>query len=200
MIKLTLAEARALQQACAGDLRSQAAVDALERLAKARAASNVGVAKGQAPIVDSRGAGAAATQAFAEKRKWADPLVLDARVPVAWSAVTELVSTWPLPDAYRSKTEGRFVQELVRPALASGEIRAWGYEPIRLRIAPGLHYTPDVVAVLLDGELELWEAKGGYQWSQDRVRIKAAAGAWPELHIRIWQWKGGNWSMERVGW
>lgn len=199
-MKLTPQEARALQQACNGDLRSQAAIDALERLQKARAASGTARTSRQAPIVDSRGAGAAATQAFAEKRKWADPLVLDARVPVAWSAVTELVSTWPLPEAYRSKTEGRFIQELVRPALASGKIQDWAYEPIRLRIAPGLHYTPDVVVVLPNGELELWEVKGGWQWSQDRVRIKAAAGAWLELHIRIWAWRGGNWSMERVGW
>ena len=74
----------------------------------------------------------------------------------------------------QNKTEARFEAWLkARP-----EVVEFGYEPLRFVLANAANYTPDFVALLEDGTVEVWEIKGSMGWSMDtasQVRWKAAA-------------------------
>lgn len=80
-----------------------------------------------------------------------------------------------------------------------GEIQAWVFEPLKLKLAPATFYAPDFLVVLADGSVELHETKG--HWEDDaRVKIKCAARMFP-----WWQFVGvqeitprkSDWKFER---
>jgi hypothetical protein len=60
----------------------------------------------------------------------------------------------------------------------NGEIVAWHYEKITLKLADDTRYTPDFFVVLNDGAVHLEEVKG--HWRDDaKVKIKVAAAQFP---------------------
>ena len=77
-----------------------------------------------------------------------------------------------------NKTEQRYAMHLeVRKR--AGEIVKFGYESIKLILAPNTSYTPDFYVVCADGSMEFHEVKGF--WEDDsRVKFKVAADKYPE--------------------
>ncbi len=110
----------------------------------------------------------------------------------------EAVPTKPKPnlDGYRSKLERQYADHLEWLRTTS-EIRAWYYEPVKLRLARLTHYTPDFLVVLADGALELHEVKGF--WRDDaRLKIKVAADKYGGMFRFVAvERKHGAWMYER---
>ena len=93
-------------------------------------------------------------------------------------------------------TEARYagyLEELKR----TGQVAAWAYEAVKLRLADRTFYTPDFLVVMADGGMELHEVKG--HWEDDaRVKIKVAARLFPWFCFRAVQWnsKAKKWAFE----
>lgn len=77
--------------------------------------------------------------------------------------------------------------------MGGGEIKAWWFERIKLKLADNTHYTPDFMVLLADGTIEMHEVKGF--WRDDaRVKIKVAATVFP-----VFQFMGVTFHRAR-GW
>ena len=78
---------------------------------------------------------------------------------------------------------------------ATGEIRSFMYEPIKLRLAERTTYTPDFMVVTNDMTIELHEVKGF--WEDDaRVKVKVAAEIFPMFLFKAFTRKRGIWIEE----
>jgi hypothetical protein len=84
--------------------------------------------------------------------------------------------------------------ELLRRA---GEIRAWSYEPMKLRLADKTYYSPDFLVVLGNGEMELHETKGFWQ-DDARVKIKVAAEQFPWFRFAAFTVEKGRFLREDI--
>jgi hypothetical protein len=80
------------------------------------------------------------------------------------------------PAAGMNGIERRYADELYKLQLA-GEILAYEYEPIKLRLAKGTFYTPDFLVVYPD-HFEFHEVKG-YARDDAMVKVKVAARLYP---------------------
>lgn len=84
------------------------------------------------------------------------------------------------PSEGMNRTEAKYAGELEVRRLA-GEIWAWWFEPLKLRLADKTYYTPDFLVQHADDRLEFVEIKG--HWEDDaRVKWKTAAELCP------WAW------------
>lgn len=93
-----------------------------------------------------------------------------------------------------NKTENRYAAELESRRVL-GEIVAWRFEPLKLRLAKRTYYEPDFLVVLPSGRLEFHEVKGF--WRDDaRVKIKVAADQFAMFKFLAVSWKGGQWKCE----
>jgi hypothetical protein len=93
-------------------------------------------------------------------------------------------------------TERRYARflELRRTA---GEVLWYGYEPIRIKLAPRTWYTPDFVLLMRDGSIEIHEVKGF--WRDDaRVKFKVAATMLPFATFRAVRRDGDGWDVETL--
>lgn len=81
----------------------------------------------------------------------------------------------------------------------TGEIVAWAYEAVKLRLADKTFYTPDFIVIRADGGIELHEVKG--HWEDDaRVKIKVAATQHPWFVFRAVKYScHGGWKFENFG-
>ena len=102
-----------------------------------------------------------------------------------------------------NKTELLYVTEQLEPRRIVGEISAYDFEPMKLRLGGDWKttYLVDFLVTLASGELEVHEVKGGH-WEDDaRVKIKVAAHQYPQFRFlafsRLSVAKGGGWSAER---
>ncbi len=88
-------------------------------------------------------------------------------------------------DGYRSKAEARYAA-ILEARKASGEIRDWAYESIRLRLVDGeiVWYTPDFDVLELDGTTTLIEIKG-YMREAARIRYLMARQRYPQFRFRL---------------
>lgn len=96
-------------------------------------------------------------------------------------------------DPYRSNLERDFAAHL-----DTGYSTRWLYEPVRLKIATGLKpawYTPDFLAFRAEGEPWFYEVKGFWREAA-RVRIKVAAGLYPEFRFVAVTREKGEWKYE----
>jgi hypothetical protein len=97
-----------------------------------------------------------------------------------------------------NKTEARYEEEVLKPALHAGEIAWYRFEGFKLRLADKTFYTPDFAVMLASGEIECHEVKGF--WRDDaRVKIKIAADQYPFRFIAVSvrpQKVGGGWARE----
>jgi len=94
--------------------------------------------------------------------------------------------------ARMNATESRYAEVLEAKRL-NGEILWWQFEPMRLRIGNNWKttYTPDFMAVLPSGEIELVDVKGSGPWEEDaRVKIKCASRLYPMFHWVAEKWRG----------
>jgi len=102
--------------------------------------------------------------------------------------------------AYASRLEADFAGELELWRKA-GTIYTWRYEPITLRLGPGLTYRPDFWLVWQDGSVGFVEVKG---WMRDDARAKllAAAEQYPEFRFLLATRPGGKrgqWVITEIG-
>lgn len=81
----------------------------------------------------------------------------------------------------------------------AGEVLAWKFEPMKLRLAKKTFYTPDFMVVHKDLHISFDETKGFWQ-DDARVKIKVAAKDFPWFKFRAIQKlakkRGGGWTIE----
>lgn len=98
-------------------------------------------------------------------------------------------------------TEEKYSRHL-QDRLMVGEIRWWGYETWKFRLADKTWYTPDFIVVTNDLKIEAHEVKalwntGKPGWQEDaRVKIKAAAEIHPVKFIAVTLTRDGSWEVE----
>lgn len=94
-----------------------------------------------------------------------------------------------------NKTEAAYAQHLDLLQRA-GEIRAWRFEAITLKLADGTRYTPDFLVERWHGSApELHEVKGF--WRDDAlVKFKVAAELFPMFRFRVVRRKRHEWEVQ----
>lgn len=95
-----------------------------------------------------------------------------------------------------TKTEARYLNEVLRPQEAAGAVSAIAFQPMTIRLANGHRYTPDF-AFISGGRMHLVEVKGSYQlgsYQRARLAFDQAAVEWP-CFVWIWAELGedGGW-------
>lgn len=95
-----------------------------------------------------------------------------------------------------NKTETAYATHLDQ-RIAAGEIAAYWFERLTLKLAADTRYTPDFMVQLHCGTIEIHEVKGF--WEDDAlVKIKVAASLFPFRFIAvsaIAKKAGGGWSI-----
>ena len=74
--------------------------------------------------------------------------------------------------------EAAYAATILEPRRVGGEILAWWYEAISLKLAHRTRYTPDFLVMASDGTLECHEIKG-FMRESAAVRLKTAAELYP---------------------
>jgi hypothetical protein len=96
-----------------------------------------------------------------------------------------------------NKTEAQYAASLETQKLA-GEVLAYWFDSIKLRLAESTFYTPDFMVLRPDGQVEIHEVKG--HWEDDaRVKIKVAASLFPFAFLAVTAMpkrEGGGWKVE----
>lgn len=97
------------------------------------------------------------------------------------------------PDGpYKSGLERAYAERL-DAMKADGQIHAWDYESVSLRIGAGqAWYTPDFRVITPEGEIEFHEVKG-HMREAARVRFLAARARYPEHRFVMVAREGGKW-------
>jgi hypothetical protein len=90
-----------------------------------------------------------------------------------------------------NKTEREF-SELLDEAGERGEILRWQFEEVTLKIAPSTRYIPDFIAVLPNGNWQVFEIKGHLE-DDAAVKFKAAAEKYPEISFHMLKKQRGQW-------
>lgn len=90
-------------------------------------------------------------------------------------------------------TESKYALHLEAKRIA-GEIFAYSFETITLKLADGCRYTPDFVVINRELEIEFHEVKGFWQ-DDARVKIKVAASKFPFRFVGV-QYKKREWVFE----
>ena len=113
-----------------------------------------------------------------------------------------------------NKTELRYMDHLKARQIA-GEVVWWEFEPVTLKLADGLRYTPDFAVLPANTfELEFHEVKAGIkQKTRDgtkqltgkiepyfsdegaKPKLKVAADKFPFTFFVCWEEGAGNWKM-----
>lgn len=97
-----------------------------------------------------------------------------------------------------NKLESLYAQELEARRLV-GDILAWHFEAVKLKLAPATFYTPDFMVILPNATVQLHEVKG--HWEDDaRVKIKVAARLFAGISfygIRREKGRNAGWAHER---
>lgn len=105
--------------------------------------------------------------------------------------------TAPLRDLYAgmNKTEKARAVELEAMKRA-GQIAAWWYEALTLKLADDCRYTPDFLIQESDGSLRLEETKGF--WRDDaKVKTKTCVQRFP-FPLRVLRKTKTGWEVEEV--
>ena len=94
-----------------------------------------------------------------------------------------------------NKTE-RAYAELLDVRQRAGQVAAWYFGALTLRLGDDCRYTPEFLVLLPDGTVELHEVKGFFR-DDARVKIRAAASSYPFLFRLIRRDRAG-WHNEEV--
>lgn len=90
-----------------------------------------------------------------------------------------------------NKTEAKYAAVL-DARVQAGEVAAWWYESITLKLAKNTRYTPDFMVMLPDGSLEFHEVKGGFVQEDAWIKSKIAAATFP-FRLIVAQWRDRRW-------
>jgi hypothetical protein len=93
-----------------------------------------------------------------------------------------------------NKTECRFRDEILEPALRAGEIRRYAFEALNLRLGEHTFHRPDFYVVTTEGRIEIREVKGGFIREDAKTKFKMAAAQFPEFCWQMWQWANRRWT------
>jgi hypothetical protein len=76
----------------------------------------------------------------------------------------------------------------------------WSFMPhaLRLELANGCLYTPDLVGRHLTDPIRVFEVKGKHAWDDSIVKLKVAARDWAAIHFWIIWREGAHWRTQRV--
>jgi hypothetical protein len=119
------------------------------------------------------------------------------RAAIASQSVRARGRAVPAPSGM-NKLEKRYAQHLDLLRLA-GEVAAWRFEAVTLKLAVDVRYTPDFLVILAGGEIELHETKG-FMRDDARIKLRTAARMFPWFVFRkIRQSKAGGFEIEEVG-
>ena len=94
--------------------------------------------------------------------------------------------------------------EALNDRLASGKIRGWKFEAVKLVVAPAMSggkrmtFTPDFLVWELDGTLSLEETKGGFIRDDAAAKLRLVPRIFPEFRFRLCQKVRGVWRVEEV--
>ena len=92
-----------------------------------------------------------------------------------------------------NKTEAAY-NDYLELRYKAGEVVWYGFEKIKIKLAPRTFYTSDFSVLLSNGQFELHEVKG--HWEEDaRIKIKVAAEQFPFRFIGVKK-DGDNWVFE----
>lgn len=95
-----------------------------------------------------------------------------------------------------NKLEKKYADHL-DSLLFAGDILAWQFQPLKVKLAKATFYTPDFLVQEPDTTLTMVDVKG--HWEDDaRVKIKVAAQAFPFWTWKGVSWKGGHWQDEVI--
>jgi hypothetical protein len=95
-----------------------------------------------------------------------------------------------------NKLEARYAARLDTFKMA-GEIKAWWFEAIALRIGKGCFWHPDFLVEYHDGHIELHDTKG-FVRDDALVKAKAVAAKFPfPVYHAMWVKKA--WKIKRIG-
>ncbi len=101
------------------------------------------------------------------------------------------------PAAKMTKTEARYLAEVIRPQQAAGAIVDIAFQPVMFRLRNGHRYTPDFVCQAASGDVIMVEVKGSYRlqsYQRARLAFDQASLEWPCF---VWIWaelqEDGNW-------
>jgi len=100
------------------------------------------------------------------------------------------------PRGEMNKLERSYSQQLDLLRLA-GDLQAWRYESITLRLADRCSYTPDFAVVMASGEIEFHETKG-FMRDDALVKLKVAARTFPWFTFRLVRREKGAWQIEEI--
>ena len=79
----------------------------------------------------------------------------------------------------------------------SGEIKWYGFEKIKLKIAKGCWYNIDFMVIDKDDTVKMIEVKGGHIWDDSIVKFKAVCELYPFIKFEMWQYKKKEWKLIR---
>ncbi len=97
-----------------------------------------------------------------------------------------------------NKTEAAYAM-LLDARKRNGEVLAYWYESVTVKLADGVRYTPDFSVLLRDGSFELHEVKGGFIRDDARIKLRVAARHTPFTYVLAqYHNKGKGWTIERV--
>lgn len=77
-----------------------------------------------------------------------------------------------------------------------GDIAAWWYESVKLKLAPATFLTMDFMVLYPDGLVELVDVKGSFQEDDARVKLKVAAETYPLFRFKVAALVKGTWRVE----
>lgn len=121
----------------------------------------------------------------------------------------------PLPPFMRTKARGRTKRtpgtmnnlertysELLEEQRLAGEIIAWEFEPMNIRLAQKCFYKPDFLVITKEGFVEFHETKGHFE-NESKVRTKIVAQKFPYFIFRLVQRRkkadGGGFEITVIG-
>ena len=86
-----------------------------------------------------------------------------------------------------NKSEAEFA-EILKLRQLSGEVVSYGFETVKLKLAPKTFLTLDFFVQYASGEMGFEEVKG--HWEDDaRVKLKVAAEMFPMFHFSVYKKK-----------
>lgn len=106
-----------------------------------------------------------------------------------------------------NRTE-RAYSEVLEARRLAGEVAAWWYEGVTLKLAPDCRYTPDFLVQMLDGSLELVEVKAGWRkdgklgfhgHDESNVKMRVASERFPFRVVRAVLVRGEGWVVQEMG-
>ena len=102
-----------------------------------------------------------------------------------------------------NKTESRFLQTVLIPKIAAGELLYVVPQAFGMDFGDGTSYRPDFLCITGSGEAVLIEVKGGHvgkaAWSRLGLeRFRRAREKWPGLKFEMWQEEKGGFVLAGV--